>query len=108
MTLQNRPYIFQIAVALLAPERNDGYYEHVRKTAETNGVSADQLDRAAYIVDGVRRGGTDIDEWIRQEYIVDGWLQGYVPLDASPADPQWSTFHLAQLAEDYYRSQAQS
>lgn len=105
MTTFNRPYVLQLAVALIVPQQDDDYYRRIRTTAEANGVAAEQLDRAAFVVDGVRKGGTDIDEWIRQEYIVDGWLQGYVPLDASPTDAQWSTYHLAQLAENHYRSQ---
>lgn len=102
VTEQNRPYVFQMAFALLVPGHEDQYYARVRESAENNGIPADQLDRAAFIVDGVRRGGTDVDEWIRQEFIVDGWLQGYVPLDISPADPEWSTWKLAQLNDEHY------
>ncbi|KWX19576.1 hypothetical protein AFM11_35165 [Mycolicibacterium wolinskyi] len=107
MTAFNRPYVLQMAVALIVPQRDDEYYRRIREAAEGNGVPPDLLDRAAFIVDGVYKGGTDIDEWIRQEYIVDGWLHGYVPLDASPTDPHWSTFRLAQLAADHYRTQTQ-
>lgn len=102
VTAHNRPYMFQIAVALLIPGRDDEYYARVRESAENNGIPADQLDRAAFIVDGVRRGGTDVDEWIRQEFIIDGWLHGYVPLGASPTDPEWSTWKLAQLNDEHY------
>ncbi|CPR56924.1 Uncharacterised protein [Mycobacteroides abscessus subsp. abscessus] len=72
MTTFNRPYVLELAVALLVPQHDDEYYRRIRQTAEANGVTTAQLDRAAFVVDGVRKGGTDIDEWIRQEYIVDG------------------------------------
>ncbi|GAB5901193.1 hypothetical protein [Mycolicibacterium mageritense] len=104
MTGLNRPYVLQMAVALTVPGRDDEFYARVRESAENNGVSAELLDRAAFIADGVRRGGTDVDEWIRQEFLVDGWLHGYVPLDASPTDPDWSTWKLAQLNEEHYRA----
>jgi hypothetical protein len=102
MTAYNRPYILQMAAALVLPGQDDEYYARVRDGAENNGIPADQLDRAAFIVDGVRRGGTDVEEWIRQEYIVDGWLHGYVPREMSPADPEWSTWKLAQLNDEHY------
>lgn len=101
VTAHNRPYIFPMAAALRVPGRDDEYYARVRDSAENNGIAADQLDRAAF-VDGVRRGGTDMDEWIRQEFIVDGWLHGYVSLDASPTDPEWSTWTLAQRNDEHY------
>lgn len=102
MTGYNRPYVLQMAVALMTPGFDDEYYSGVRSAAESNGVSAEELDRAAFVVDGVQRGGGDLDEWIRQEFIVDGWLHGYVPLELDPSDPKWSTWKLAQFNDEHY------
>ncbi|MBV0920516.1 hypothetical protein KC238_24980 [Mycobacteroides chelonae] len=105
MTGYNRPYVLQLAVALMMPGLDDTHYSSVRSAAESNGVSAEELDRAAFVVDGVQRGGVDLDEWIRQEFIVDGWLHGYVPLELDPSDPKWSTWKLAQFNDEHYNVQ---
>ncbi|MGD9622251.1 MAG: hypothetical protein AB7G47_19680 [Mycolicibacterium sp.] len=97
----NRPYTFELAALLL-----DGPQESVHTTAQANGVDLDQLTRAAEILTRLQAAGEDINEWVRREYIIDGWLHGYLPLQASPADPALTTWKLAQHAEAFYRQSA--
>lgn len=100
---ENRPYTFELAaLALQSTETSGGGGESIRDVAARNGVNLDQLDRAVEILRGVAAAGVDIDEWVRNEYILDGRLHGYLPIDASPADAELTTFKLGQFAEAYY------
>lgn len=98
---ENRPYIFELAAISLQstePASSAG----IRDIAARNGVDLDQLDRAAEILRGVVADGGDLDEWVRNEYILDGRLHGYLPVDASPADAELTTWKLGQFAEAHY------
>jgi hypothetical protein len=80
--------------------------ENVRKTAVTNGVAVDALDRAIEILRILQRGGEDPQDFIVREYILGGWLHGYLPLDVAATDPALFTWKLAQLAEACYASRS--
>lgn len=98
---ENRPYAFELG-AILYRETADGQTSNIRDVAADNGVSSDQLDRAAAIIARLDADGQDIEEFIRREYVIDGMLHGYVPLDASLGDPALSTWLLSQHADNHY------
>lgn len=101
---ENRPYAFELG-AILYRETAAGQTTNIRDVAADNGVSAEQLDRAAAIIARLDADGQDIDEFIRREYVIDGMLNGYVPLDASLRDPTLSTWTLSQHADNHYSRQ---
>ena len=94
----NRPYMFELAALILNGEDSDG----VRKTAESNGVVAADLERAIAILQMLQQGGEDPDDFVLREYILDGWLQGYLSLGVRTGDPALNTWRLGQLAEAHY------
>lgn len=98
---ENRPYTFELAAAALehAPD--------IESVAHRNGVDLGQLNRATEILRRLHAGGEDVQDFIRREYVLDGWIHGYLPLDASPADPTLTTWKLSQLAESHYRTQSE-
>jgi hypothetical protein len=98
MASTNRPYTFELAALVLSGEGID----NVRKTAEVNGVSAPDLERAISILRILKQGGEDPDDFVLREYILDGWLQGYLPLNVASGDPTLNTWRLGQLAEAHY------
>lgn len=95
---ENRPYTFELAALTLGGQP----LENVRKTAVSNGLSVESLDRAIGILDILQRDGEDPQDFVLREYILDGWLHGYLPLDVEAADPALSTWKLGQLAEAHY------
>ncbi len=95
----NRPYTFELAALALDDQQP---LENIRKTAASNGVALDTLDRAIAVLRILQRGGEDPQDFIMREYILDGWLHGYLPLDVAATDPALSTWKLGQLAEAHY------
>jgi hypothetical protein len=102
MTIANRPYTFELASTLLDARRRGepvaGHYD----IASRNGIAHDALDRAAATLE--RLAIEDCATWIRHEYIVDGWLNGYLDINADPADPTLTTSLLSQHADLHYRA----
>lgn len=97
----NRPYRFELAAMALA---EPGQHGEIETLAERNGVDPDKFERATVIINGLKASGETLEDFVRREYILDGWLQGYLPLDVSPADSSLTTWKLGQFAEAYYRS----
>ena len=95
----NRPYTFELAALALDDQQP---LENIRKTAVSNGVALDTLDRAIAVLRILQRGGEDPQDFILREYILDGWLHGYLPLDNAATDRALSTWKLGQLAEAHY------
>ena len=99
---ENRPYAFELAALVLDGQE----LENVCRTALSNGIAVDALDRAIEILRILQRGGEDPHGLILREYILDGWLHGYLPLDVAATDPALSTWKLGQLAEAHYAARS--
>ncbi|WP_396922712.1 hypothetical protein [Mycolicibacterium sp.] len=97
----NRPYTFELAAMALA---EPGQHGEIKALAERNGVDPDQFERATVILKGIKASGETLEDFVRREYIMDGWPQGYLQLDASPADTTLTTWKLGQFAEAHHRS----
>jgi hypothetical protein len=70
--------------------------------AARNRIAQDDLDRAVATLE--RLAIDDFATWIRHEYIVDGWLNGYLDINADPADPTLTTSVLSQHADLHYHA----
>ena len=95
MSSQNLPYVLKLAGMTITAEANGRPPDDLRKTAERNGVDADQLNRAITILR--RLPEQSRTAFVYDQILLDGQIKGYASLDDRP-----SPWVLGQLAHGYY------